>query len=237
MKKLKKMITIATLASAMTALCFPGIAFASETKGLKILEARFNTRTVVKVDAGDFHFTAGQIAPIHTHEAPAVGYVMKGEIIYQVEGKKQVLLREGDAFYEPAGPRILRFDNASATEEAIFIDFNIQRSDDPFIVFEKPPTEAIDRRTLPTTNLGSQNINKVEVFEHHLVGNQEIRSNFTGPVVNIVAEGVVLVQEQGKPEQRVGAGGTFASTLIGNRVTIRNASSQASAKIIAFHLQ
>ena len=53
------------------------------------------------------------------------------------------LLSEGDAFFEPFGPRILRFDNASATEEAVFIDFNLQQAGEPFIVFEKPLTEKI----------------------------------------------------------------------------------------------
>ena len=134
----------------------------------KLLTANFEPRKVVKIEAGDFHFAPGQIAPIHTHAAPAVGYVAKGQILYQVEGEKPQLLLEGDAFYEPAGPRILRFDNASATEEAIFIDFNLQQEGEPFIVFEKELTEHIDRRTLPTVDLEGQRIDQVDMFRQRV---------------------------------------------------------------------
>ncbi len=103
----------------------------------KLLTVNFDAREVVKIEAGDFHFVPGQPAPIHTHAAPAVGYVSKGAILYQVEGEKPQLLKEGDAFYEPVGPRILRFDNASKTEEAIFIDFNLQQAGSPLLFLKK----------------------------------------------------------------------------------------------------
>ncbi|VAW04815.1 hypothetical protein MNBD_ALPHA07-2249, partial [hydrothermal vent metagenome] len=115
----------------------------------QLLGVAFEPRAVTTMQGGDFHFTPGQVAPIHTHAAPAIGYIAKGQILYQVEGRRPVILSEGDAFYEPAGPRILRFDNASATEEAIFIDYSFQRTDEPFIIFEAPLTEKIDRRALP----------------------------------------------------------------------------------------
>ena len=31
---------------------------------------------------GDFHFKSGQVAPVHTQAAPAVGYVAKGDITF-----------------------------------------------------------------------------------------------------------------------------------------------------------
>lgn len=126
---------------------------ASAEESTKLLTANFALRQVVQVEVGDFHFKPGQVAPVHTHEAPAVGYVTKGMIIYQAEGGKPQILRAGDAFFEPVGIRILRFDNASATEEAVFLDFNLEQTNEPFIVFEEKPTEAIDRRTLPTISL------------------------------------------------------------------------------------
>ncbi|MDF1644495.1 MAG: hypothetical protein P1U80_09950 [Pseudomonadales bacterium] len=97
---------------------------------------------------GDSYFVPGQPDPIHTHAASSIGYVAKGNIFYQVEG-------EGET-NEPAGQRILQFNNASATEEAIFVDFNIQQDGKPFIVFENEPTEHIDRRSLPTVELAGE---------------------------------------------------------------------------------
>ena len=149
---MKHLIQTTLLTSSLLAAAFNSQAVESvETN--KLLSVHFEAREVVKIEAGDFHFAPGQLAPIHTHAAPAVGYVSKGSIFYQVEGEKPQLLTEGDAFYEPVGPRILRFDNASKTEEAVFIDFNLQQAGEPFIVFEKELTEHIDRRTLPTLTL------------------------------------------------------------------------------------
>ena len=119
MNKLNQHFLTVALAATITAAAFTDAASASTgVSSVKLLTAQFEPRQVVQVEVGDFHFTPGQVAPIHTHAAPAVGYVVKGEIIYQVEGEKQQILSAGDVFYEPVGPRILRFDNASATEEA-----------------------------------------------------------------------------------------------------------------------
>ncbi len=120
------------------------------TSAAPALDVRFAPRVVTRIEVGDFHFLPGQKAPIHTHAAPAYGYVSKGAILYHVEGRKPVILKAGDAFFEPVGPRILKFDNASPTEEAVFTDWNPERDGDPFIVFPKPPTEKIDRRSFPT---------------------------------------------------------------------------------------
>ncbi|HFB55550.1 MAG TPA: cupin domain-containing protein, partial [Hellea balneolensis] len=117
-----------------------------------LLSVDFEARNVVKVESGDFHFIPGQRAPVHTHPAPAIGYVTKDTIIQKVEGRDPIMLKEGEVFYEPAGPRITMFDNVSPTKEAIFIDVNLQQEGEPFIVFDKPPTENIDRRALPEEN-------------------------------------------------------------------------------------
>lgn len=161
-RKLRATALAATVAAAAV---LTGLAnAAAPDASIKLLTAKFEPRQVVQVEVGDFHFRPGQVAPIHTHDAPAVGYVARGAIIYQVEGENPRILRAGDAFYEPAGPRILRFDNASATEEAIFLDFNLEQEGEPFIVFENPPTEAIDRRQLPTVDLEDQTVGQVDVY-------------------------------------------------------------------------
>lgn len=203
----------------------------------KLLTAHFDARSVVKVEAGDFHFAPGQVAPIHTHAAPAVGYVTKGTIIYQIEGEKPQILNEGDAFYEPAGPRILRFDNASATEKAIFIDFNLQQEGEPFIVFEKELTEKIDRRTLPTTKLANKKIDQVDMFVSELEpeGNKTFKQRKS--VLGYVAEGVVYLKVKGKNKQRIVAGSTFTLLQTSSETVVSNASNEVPAKVISFYLK
>jgi quercetin dioxygenase-like cupin family protein len=228
----------AYLAASFTAVAaLSGVAHASSPSPVKLLTAKFEARQVVQVEAGDFHFKPGQRAPVHTHDAPAVGYVAKGEIIYQVEGEKQQILREGDAFYEPAGPRILRFDNASATEEAIFLDFNLEQKGEPFIVFENKPTEAIDRRTLPTVDLGARSVDQVDIYKSELQPDGIRNLENHGPVLGIVAEGVIELKIEGKATQRVIAGRSFSLTNSDTQVTVENASSEVRAQIVTFRLR
>ena len=229
-------LALATVLTAATTLT--GTANSISTDGsTKLLTANFAPRNVVQIEAGDFRFKPGQVAPIHTHSAPAIGYVAKGSIIYQIEGEEPQILNAGDAFYEPVGPRILRFDNASATKEAIFIDFNLEQAGEPFIVFEKPLTEKIDRRTLPTIKLDGQNIDQAEIYTNELkpAGTFKLASN--QPTLGLVAEGVVELRVDGKTPQRIVAGGTFALSKAGSRATLINASSEVKAKVITFRLQ
>lgn len=226
--------TLATSIIAVAAMAGTPAAHA-EQKSVKLLTAKFDSRAVEKVEVGDFHFLPGQNAPIHTHSAPAVGYVAKGAIIYQIEGEKPQILRKGDVFYEPVGPRILRFDNLSATEEAIFLDFNLEQAGEPFIVFEKKPTEAIDRRTLPTVNLDSKTINRVDIYENELAQNGILKLRNDAPTLGIVAEGVIELRITGKKSQRIAAGASFAVPTA--TATITNVSSQVVAKVITFLLR
>lgn len=234
---LKHFRTVA-LAAAFTAAAVTGSANAdSQERSSKLLTANFESRQVVQVEVGDFHFKPGQIAPIHTHTAPAVGYVAKGEIIYQIEGEEPRILREGDAFYEPAGPRILRFDNASATEKAIFLDFNLERVGEPFIVFEQPPTEAIDRRTLPTIDLGGKSVDQVDIYASKLQGRGTMKLDTHEPTLGLVAEGIIELQIKGKATQRIVAGGSFSLPTADSQATIVNVSSEGPVKVITFRLR
>lgn len=219
----------AALVAAPTAL--------SSQSSVKLLTAKFEPRQVVQIEIGDFHFKPGQVAPVHTHAAPAVGYVAKGEIIYQVEGAKPQILREGDAFYEPVGPRILRFDNASATEEAIFLDFNLEKAGEPFIVFENPPTEAIDRRSLPTVDLDDQRVDQVDVYTNELARGGSMELNADKPTLGLVSQGVIELRITGETTQRIVAGASFSVPDDSSPATIVNASSEVVAKVITFQLQ
>lgn len=203
-------ITIA-LAAAFAA-AIPVAASAGQGPTKKLLTQRFDTRPISQVEVGDFHFLPGQLAPKHTHLAPVFGYVSKGAIVYQVEGQEPVILNTGDAFYEPVGPNILRFDNASKTEEAVFTDFNFERKGEPFIVFPAPLTEKIDRRSFPTERLTGVTANQMDVYEENLAPAGDVpalQANETGYAY--VAKGAVSVKVRGEAAIVYLAGQTFVS--------------------------
>ncbi|MBT6087458.1 MAG: cupin domain-containing protein [Rhodospirillaceae bacterium] len=237
MTTILKNIKAAVLAASLAGLGFAGTANAEAANTrTKLLSAHFAPRKVVQVEVGDFHFKPGQVAPLHTHDAPAVGYVAKGGIIYQVEGEKPQVLREGDAFYEPTGKRILRFDNVSATEEAIFLDFNLEQKGEPFIVFEEKPKQAIDRRTLPTVKLASQIVDQVDIYASELARGSTLQLNAHVPALGLVSEGVVELRVNGKQTKRIVAGASFALPIAGSQATIVNASAEVPAKLVTFQL-
>ena len=238
MNRLNKRFRTAALAATITAVALTGTTNASTgDSSVKLLTAQFESRQVVQVEIGDFHFTPGQVAPVHTHAAPAVGYVAKGQIIYQVEGEKQQILSAGDVFYEPVGPRILRFDNASATEEAIFLDFNLEQADEPFMVFEQAPTEAIDRRSLPTIDLVDRSVDQVDIYTSEIGRSKSVVLEGDESSLGLVAEGVIELQIDGEAKQRIAAGGTFSLSGADSSATIVNASSEVVAKVITFRLR
>src|SRR5262249_36531719 len=39
----------------------------------------------------------------HRHSGPVFGYVLEGEIIFEVEGEPERIIRAGEAFWEPGG--------------------------------------------------------------------------------------------------------------------------------------
>jgi quercetin dioxygenase-like cupin family protein len=198
----------------------------------QLLSVAFEPRAIATMQGGDFHFAPGQTAPVHTHTAPAIGYIAKGQILYQVEGHRPVILSEGDAFYEPAGPRILRFDNASATEEAIFVDYSFQREDEPFIVFEAPLTEDIDRRTLPDVEMSGQVVSSVVVTETGLEAGGQAVLEGRGLIMAYVAEGVIELRMDGGDYQRYAAGDAIALGAGSGEITIANLSDDVRARVI-----
>ena len=137
----------------------------------------------------------------------------------------------------PVGPRIVQFDNASATEEAIFLDFNLQQEGEPFIVFKKPLTEDIDRRSLPTIDLDDVTIDSADIYTNDLVRGGSFALDNNAPTFGIVAEGVVELQIEGKSPQRIAAGASFSLPSANTKATFVNASSEVSAKVISFVLR
>lgn len=223
------LIAIASVASIST--------FAGETSGKKLLVEQFDARPVVQVEIGDFHFLPGQLAPVHTHAAPVFGYVSKGTILYQVEGQKPQILKAGDAFYEPVGPNIIHFDNASKTEEAIFTDLNFEREGEPFIVFPKPLTEKIDRRSFPSEKLDGAIVNTMEVYEKSLpAGTALPLPNADETAYSYVAQGSVSVTVRGEAPIIYLTGQTFYVPRKSADSTVVNASKTESAKLVNFYL-
>jgi hypothetical protein len=41
--------------------------------------------------------------PPHRHPGPAFGYVIKGEVIFELEGEPQRVIKAGETFWEPGG--------------------------------------------------------------------------------------------------------------------------------------
>ena len=198
-----------------------------------LLSVDFAPREVAQVEIGDFRFRPGQLAPIHTHAAPAIGVGTQGTILYQVEGQPMQVLKSGDAFYEPVGPRILHFDNASASQCAVFVDFNLEQAGEPFIVFPSPPTEAIDRRSLPSFQLGGVAVSRAEAFSETLSGRGAMRSA-TASVLGYVVRGRVRVSVEGQPDRQFAAGESYHLPVgVRSAVTAEG----RRARVISFELR
>jgi quercetin dioxygenase-like cupin family protein len=57
-------------------------------------------------------------APPHRHPGPVFGYVIKGEILFELEGQAPRVLKEGEALHEPGGDviHLLGANNLADTE-------------------------------------------------------------------------------------------------------------------------
>ena len=77
----------------------------------ELLTARFSPeRAVASVEVQEVTLGTGQPVPLHLHPCPVVGVIRSGTIAFQIEGQPVQHLRPGDAFHEPAGVRVARFD-------------------------------------------------------------------------------------------------------------------------------
>jgi quercetin dioxygenase-like cupin family protein len=86
-----------------------------------------------RVEMHQITLPAGQVAGRHTHPGGVAGYVAAGLIVFQLDGQPARELRAGDAFFEPPGATVLRFDNASTNEQATFIACYPVTGDQPLI--------------------------------------------------------------------------------------------------------
>ena len=99
------------LVLAMIALAFAMNVLAEEAKPAATPEV---TRTVLErhdqsgVDGkeiviGTAEFPKGGVIGFHTHDGDETGYVVKGEVIWRVQGHPDKTLKAGDHFFNPRG--------------------------------------------------------------------------------------------------------------------------------------
>ena len=101
----------------------------------KNLESALMDQKVSKVEIQEITFPIRQIAPKHLHPCPVVGYIKSGSVLFQIEGKDPIILKEGDSFYEPKNVNILHFDNASNDKPMTFIAFYLKEAGEENIKF------------------------------------------------------------------------------------------------------
>ena len=58
-------------------------------------------------------------APPHRHHGPAFGYVLEGEMRFELEGEPVRVLRTGDTFWEPGGDVIHYQDGNNGTDSRL----------------------------------------------------------------------------------------------------------------------
>ncbi|UUN30573.1 cupin domain-containing protein [Streptomyces sp. FIT100] len=54
--------------------------------------------------------------PPHRHSGPAFGYVLEGEMLFELEGEPERVVRAGEAFWEPGGDVIHYQDGNNRTD-------------------------------------------------------------------------------------------------------------------------
>jgi quercetin dioxygenase-like cupin family protein len=79
-------------------------------------------------------YPPGGSDPIHRHNAHAFVYMLKGSIVMQVRGGKEVTLTPGQTFYEGPSDVHVVGRNASQTKPAKFVVFLVKDKGAPILV-------------------------------------------------------------------------------------------------------
>ena len=99
------------LVLAMLALAFATNALSEDAKPAATPEVK---RTVLErhdqsgvdgkeIVTGTAEFPQGGVIGFHTHDGDEAGYVVKGEVIWRVQGQPDKTLKAGDHFFNPRG--------------------------------------------------------------------------------------------------------------------------------------
>ena len=99
----------------------------------ELLTALIGKKTVQKVDIREINFKPSQKTGYHQHPCPVVGYIVSGSVLFQSGKDSSIVLKAGDAFYEPANVTTFHFDNPSDTESLKFIAFYLLNNEKELI--------------------------------------------------------------------------------------------------------
>ncbi len=100
-----------------------------------LLEQQLPATTIETVRMDELTLAPGAGAPDHHHPCEVYGYVLDGQLLYQVHGQAAVLLYAGDSFREAAGERIAVFKNALTDKPSKFIAVYLAKKGQPLIKF------------------------------------------------------------------------------------------------------
>jgi quercetin dioxygenase-like cupin family protein len=75
----------------------------------------------------------GQRTGVHHHPGGVVGVIVSGSVIFECNGEVRTL-NAGDAFVEVPGAPVVRFDNASDDQPAVFIAHYPLEGNQPLLV-------------------------------------------------------------------------------------------------------
>lgn len=76
--------------------------------------------------------------PAHRHSGPVYGYMLEGEMIFELEGDAPVVVRPGDAIWEPGGDRIHYQAANPADTWAKFVVVMVCKSGEEMLTFVGP---------------------------------------------------------------------------------------------------
>jgi quercetin dioxygenase-like cupin family protein len=74
-----------------------------------------------RIEARRIRMRAGLAAGRHVHNGPVVGCVLAGDVLFQVDGQPESVLRPGDVFFEPGRVPIVHFD--ALDEDVTFVAY------------------------------------------------------------------------------------------------------------------
>ncbi|HTK09856.1 MAG TPA: NAD(P)H-binding protein [Ktedonobacteraceae bacterium] len=74
-----------------------------------------------------------QGAPPHRHPGPVFGYVVEGDVLFEMRGHAPRLYKQGEVFYEPDGCLHLLANNPSPTRRALFVAVLIGEPGQPIL--------------------------------------------------------------------------------------------------------
>jgi quercetin dioxygenase-like cupin family protein len=81
-------------------------------------------------------------SPPHRHSGPCLGYVLQGEMRFELEGEPERVLRAGEAFWEPGGD-VIHYQDGNNRDD-IPLRFTVSMLCDP----DKPMLTFVDEEEL-----------------------------------------------------------------------------------------